>query len=58
MLLQLHAFQAFGDETHPVSFPDVTYGFYRDFSATQGLDWTEIALRDDFTLDVDAFNLL
>lgn len=38
-----------------IAFPDVTYGFYRDFSATQGLDWTEIALRDDFTLDVDAF---
>jgi len=38
-----------------IAFPDVTYGFYRDFSSTQGLDWTEIPLLDDFTLDVDAF---
>lgn len=38
-----------------IAFPDVTYGFYRDFSSTQGLDWTEIPLRDDFTLDVEAF---
>ena len=38
-----------------IAFPDVTYGFYRDFSATQGLDWHEIALREDFTLDVDGF---
>ncbi|MBQ3283484.1 MAG: histidinol-phosphate transaminase [Atopobiaceae bacterium] len=38
-----------------IAFPDVTYGFYRDFSSTQGLDWTQIPLRDDFTLDVDAF---
>lgn len=38
-----------------IAFPDVTYGFYRDFSATQGLDWVEVPLRDDFSLDVDAF---
>lgn len=38
-----------------IAFPDVTYGFYRDFSSTQGLDWHEVPLRDDFTLDVDAF---
>lgn len=38
-----------------IAFPDVTYGFYHDFASTQGLDWCEIALKDDFTLDVDAF---
>ena len=38
-----------------IAFPDVTYGFYRDFSMTQGLDWHQIPLREDFTLDVDAF---
>ncbi|MDI9590652.1 MAG: histidinol-phosphate transaminase [Acidobacteriota bacterium] len=38
-----------------IAFPDVTYGFYRDFSATHGLAWTELPLRDDFALDVEAF---
>jgi len=38
-----------------IAFPDVTYGFYRDYSATYGLDWHELPLREDFTLDVDAF---
>lgn len=37
-----------------IAFPDITYGFYRDYSATQGLDFTQIPLRDDFTMDVDA----
>lgn len=38
-----------------IAFPDITYGFYRDFSSTQGLEWTQIPLHDDFALDVEAF---
>ena len=38
-----------------IAFPDVSYGFYHDFSATQGLRWEEIALREDFSLDIEAF---
>ncbi|MBR3234052.1 MAG: histidinol-phosphate transaminase [Atopobiaceae bacterium] len=45
----------FCEQGSRISFPDITYGFYRDFSATQGLAWTQIPLRDDFTLDVEAF---
>lgn len=44
----------FGGEAQ-VCFPDVTYGFYRDYCGTFGVTYREIALRDDFTLDVEAF---
>ena len=38
-----------------IAFPDVTYGLYHDYASTFGLAFEEIALRDDWTLDVDAF---
>lgn len=44
----------FGGDTR-VCFPDVTYGFYRDYCGAFGVSFREIALHDDFTLDVDAF---
>ena len=44
----------FGDDAR-VCFPDVTYGFYRDYCDAFGVGFREIALHDDFTLDVDAF---
>lgn len=47
--------QTFFEPGSRVCFPDVTYGFYHDYSATFGLDWKEVPLREDFTLDVDAF---
>ena len=37
-----------------VCFPDVTYGFYRDFAVTFGLDWEYVPVRDDFGIDVAA----
>ena len=38
-----------------IAFPDVTYGLYHDYASTFGLAYEEIPLRDDWTLDVDAF---
>ena len=38
-----------------LAFPDVTYGLYHDYASTFGLAYEEIPLRDDWTLDVDAF---
>ena len=38
-----------------LAFPDVTYGLYHDYAATFGLAFEEIALREDFSLDVEAF---
>jgi len=44
------AFMAFCDDG--AAFPDITYGFYRVFADLYGVDYTEIPLREDFTVDV------
>ena len=49
------AFAAFCDGDRPAVFADVTYGFYRVFAAGLGIPFREIPLREDFTLDVEAF---
>lgn len=49
------AFMAFCDAEHPAVFPDITYGFYKVFAALNGVPFTEIPLKDDFSVDVDAF---
>lgn len=38
-----------------LAFPDVTYGLYHDYASTFNLEYEEIALHDDWSLDVDAF---
>ncbi|MBE7001725.1 MAG: histidinol-phosphate transaminase [Ruminococcaceae bacterium] len=45
------AFMAFCDESHPVVFPDISYGFYKVFAALNGIPYEEIPLREDFTID-------
>lgn len=49
------AFMAFCDETHPAVFPDITYGFYPVFANLNNVPYEEIQLKDDFSIDVDAF---
>lgn len=49
------AFMAFCDKEHPAAFPDITYGFYPVFAALNGIDYTEIPLRHDFTVNVDDY---
>ena len=46
------AFMAFGGSA---VFPDITYGFYPVFASLNGVDYTEIPLRDDFTVDVNDY---
>ena len=46
------AFMAFSDKDHPIVFPDITYGFYSVFAELNGIPYTEIPLKDDFTVDV------
>ena len=46
------AFMAFCDEKHPAIFPDITYGFYPVFAKLNGIPFTEIPLREDFTINV------
>lgn len=46
------AFQAFCDASRPAAFPNVTYGFYKVFAAVNGVPYTEIPLRPDFSIRV------
>ena len=46
------AFMAFSDSTHPIVFPDITYGFYKVFAALNGVPYEEIPLAEDFKINV------
>ncbi len=49
------AFMAFCDEEHPAVFCDITYGFYEVFAQLNGVSYQKIALKDDFSVDLEAF---
>ena len=46
------AFMAFCDQSRPAVFPDITYGFYSIFADLNGVPYTQIPLKEDFTIDV------
>ena len=48
------AFMAYCGADRPAVFPDITYGFYPVFANLHGIPYTEIPLRGDFTVDVEA----
>ena len=45
------AFMAFCDKNHPIVFPDITYGFYTVFADLHGIPYTQIPLKEDFSVD-------
>ncbi len=45
------AFMAFCDKTHPIVFPDVSYGFYSVFAKLNGIPYEKIPLKADFSVD-------
>ena len=47
------AFMAYGD--NGAAYADITYGFYSVFAELHGIKSEVIPLKDDFTLDTDAF---
>lgn len=49
------AFMAYCDKEHPARFADITYGFYSVFAEINGIPYTEVPLRDDFTIDVNDY---
>lgn len=48
-------FLAFFDENTKIAYPDITYGFYQGFAKSFAIDGKAIPLKEDFTVDVDAF---
>lgn len=51
------AFMAYCDSEHPAYFANITYGFYSVFAAINNVPFTEIPLKDDFSIDIsDYFN--
>lgn len=48
-------FMAFCDKERKVVFPDITYGFYNVFAQLYGIDYKEIPLTDDFSVDANDY---
>ncbi len=49
------AFMAFCDKERPARFPDITYGFYTVFAEINNVPYTEIPLKDDFTITLSDY---
>ena len=49
------AFMAFCDAQKPAVFCDITYGFYEVFAQLNGISYQKIALKEDFSVDLEAF---
>ncbi|MBQ9428488.1 MAG: histidinol-phosphate transaminase [Clostridia bacterium] len=49
------AFMAFADDTRPLAFPDITYGFYPVFAKLNHIPFEEIPLRADFSVCADDY---
>ncbi len=49
------SFLTFFNSDKPVLFPDVTYSFYPVWADLFGIKYKEIPVRDDFTIDPDAY---
>lgn len=45
------AFMAYTDKSTPAAFPNITYGFYSVFARLYGCSYTEIPLKEDFSID-------
>ena len=49
------AFMAFSDESKPMIFPDITYGFYAVFAKLNSIPYEQVPLLEDFTIDVSDY---
>ncbi len=50
-----HTFLALLKHAQPILFPDITYGFYPVYCSLYGIAYRPIALREDFSLEVDDY---
>jgi len=51
-----HAFRGFLKQNKPLLFPDITYSFYPVYCALYEIDYEQIPLRDDFSLNIDDYD--
>ncbi len=49
------AFMAFCDDAAPAAFPSISYGFYPVFAQLNNIPYTEIPLREDFSIAVEDY---
>jgi len=50
------SFMAFCSEgSHAVVFPDISYGFYKVYAELYGVDYTQIPLKEDFSIDPEDY---
>lgn len=50
-----HAFNAFFKQDKPLLFPEISYSFYPVYCGLYGIEFCTVPLRDDFSIDVAAF---
>ena len=50
-----HAFQALMRQDLPILLPDISYSFYPVYCALYGIEYRQVPLRGDFTIDLDGF---
>ncbi len=49
------AFMAYCDSNTGAAFPDISYGFYKVFGMLHGIDYLEIPLEADFSIDIKKY---
>lgn len=52
-----HAFRALLKHDKPLLYPDITYSFYPVYCQLFDIDYKQIRLRDDFTLNIDDYQI-
>ncbi|GAB6070730.1 histidinol-phosphate transaminase [Thiomicrorhabdus hydrogeniphila] len=50
-----HAFQALLKHDKPLLFPDITYSFYPVYCGLYNIDFKEVPLTNDFTINIDDY---
>jgi histidinol-phosphate aminotransferase len=50
-----HIFHAFFQHDGPILFPDITYSFYPVYSQLYQIDYQKVALREDFSINVEDY---
>lgn len=48
-------FMAYCDDKKGMAFPNISYGFYSVFAELYSIDYSEVPLNDDFTIDVESY---